>query len=127
MRKLFISFLAIISVVAFASEPTENSPSASTKTFNFSGKVVESISGETLAGVEIEILNTGNSVYTDFDGNFEIEGLILNQEYTLHIKYVSYKKKIIRINNKEQDQILIKLKNNQSPVSQKVLSVHSDT
>lgn len=81
-----------------------------------SGKVVESFSGEALTGVEIEIIGTGERFYSDFDGEFRISGLDPDEEISLRITYISYKKKIIRGINPGKKELIIKLHDDNSPI-----------
>jgi len=76
-----------------------------------SGKVEEFVKGEALTGVEVTVLGSDKSVYTNFDGEFVISGLNSNQDYTLEIRYISYKKKIIRGIKAGESGLVIKLKN----------------
>ncbi|MBU0488068.1 MAG: carboxypeptidase-like regulatory domain-containing protein [Bacteroidetes bacterium] len=55
-----------------------------------SGKVVDQNTGELLAGVKIEIRETGQVLFSDLDGNFDFQ-LPANQEYTVVLSLVSYK------------------------------------
>lgn len=81
-----------------------------------SGKVVEFASGEVLTGVEIEIIGTGERFYSDFDGEFRISGLDPNEEISLRITYISYKKKIIRGINPGKKELIIKLHDHNSHI-----------
>ena len=96
MKKLAILFISmLVFSVSFANEPnTENTKSESAvMTTSVYGKVLDKITGEALAGVKISIDGTEKSVYTDFDGNFEIDGV---REGQLEIKaqYISYEQKV---------------------------------
>lgn len=73
------------------------------------GKVVSHISGEGLIGVEIEILGSDKTVYTNFDGEFEVTGLDPDKSYSLRLSYVSFSKKIIRGVQSDSDPLIIKL------------------
>ncbi len=60
-----------------------------------SGTVIDQVSGETLTGVLVKIKGSDKSFYTDFDGNFEIKGLIPG-DYELELSLVSYKPNHLR-------------------------------
>ncbi|MEA1878249.1 MAG: carboxypeptidase-like regulatory domain-containing protein [Bacteroidota bacterium] len=53
------------------------------------GTVVDQQTGEVLVGVMVKIKGSTKSFYTDFDGNFEIKGLIAG-DYEVELSLVSY-------------------------------------
>lgn len=55
-----------------------------------SGVVVDKSSSEKLAGVTIQILSTGQKIYTDTRGEFSFEG-IEPGTYTVKVHCISYK------------------------------------
>lgn len=57
------------------------------------GKVTDSTTGEPLIGATIQIDGTPKATATDIDGLFAFSGLDENANYTLTIKYISYKTK----------------------------------
>lgn len=59
------------------------------------GKVTDSTTGEPLIGATIQIDGTPKATATDIDGLFAFSGLDENTDYTLTIKYISYKTKKI--------------------------------
>ncbi len=88
--KKFIT-LAIASIISlqfgFSSNDisSENPPA----TMNMTGKVIDKTTGETLAGVMVEIDGTDKQVFSDFDGNFTFENLAAG-EYKLTVSLISY-------------------------------------
>jgi hypothetical protein len=116
MKSYLIILLFFFSSTLFGNEPSE-SKSNEIGTFSVSGKIIENSSGESLTGVEIVVLGANISVFSDFDGEFEIEGLKPGVDYAIRISYVSYKKKIIRGINSGDDTIIIKLENNTIPAN----------
>jgi hypothetical protein len=89
LATLLICFALVSSV--FANNRIEEvkgteSPALTTK---LSGKVLDKITGESLAGVKITINNSEESVYTDFDGNFEITN-IRPGKTEIVASYISY-------------------------------------
>ena len=62
--------------------------SGNLKTTKLQGTVTDK-QGEPLAGVEVYIPSLKKSVYTDFDGNFSVESLPI-QEQTLKVSFISY-------------------------------------
>lgn len=113
MKKLIILFFFAINLNLFASDPS-SPKSGNLETYSISGKVIEHISGESLTGVEVEVVGTDISVYSNFDGEFEIDGLKPGVDYTIRISYVSYKNMIIRGVNSSEREILVKLQNDKN-------------
>ena len=107
MKKVAILFIGLVFAVSFANAANdENSNSESAvMTTSVSGKVLDKITGEALVGVKVSVGGT-ESVYTDFDGKFEIKGL---RPGTLEIttSYISYKDKVekVSINTQKSNNI----------------------
>lgn len=71
------------------------------------GKVTDSTTGEPLIGATIQIDGTPKATVTDIDGLFTFSGLDENADYTLTIKYISYKtKKIDGVRAEAQPQVI---------------------
>lgn len=71
------------------------------------GKVTDSTTGEALIGATVQIEGTAKAAATDIDGLFTFSGLDENANYTLTIKYISYKtKKIDGVRAEAQPQVL---------------------
>ncbi|MFO7828766.1 MAG: carboxypeptidase-like regulatory domain-containing protein [Bacteroidales bacterium] len=81
-------------------------------TTSLSGKVFDKITGETLAGVKVSIEGTSNTVYTDFDGNFEITNIIPGN-HKLTASYISYKEKkeSIDVNIEKSNNVKLAIEN----------------
>lgn len=61
------------------------------------GTVVDKVTGETLAGVEVLLEGTKQKSVSDLDGNFKFESLTPG-EYKISLKYISYKEHLEEIN-----------------------------
>ena len=59
------------------------------------GKVVDAESGEALAGVEIKVVGTDIECFTDFEGNFELNGIVPGR-YELIVHYISYGSNLLK-------------------------------
>lgn len=71
------------------------------------GKVTDSTTGEPLIGATVQIDGTTKAAATDIDGLFAFSGLDENTDYTLTIKYISYKtKKIDGVRAETQPQVI---------------------
>ncbi|MGC9373918.1 MAG: carboxypeptidase-like regulatory domain-containing protein [Bacteroidales bacterium] len=104
MKKLATLIVMIIfsSAMVLAENSNEEKESAkksesAVTTTSISGKVLDKISGEALAGVKVSINGTENTVYSDFDGNFEISN-IKPGNHKITASYISYKVKEENIN-----------------------------
>ena len=100
MKKIAIIFVSLIVFsISFANAANdENGGSESAvMTTSVSGKVLDNITGEALTGVKLTVKGSGKSVYTDFDGNFEING-VREGKLELTASYISYKKKVETVN-----------------------------
>mgnify|MGYP001099177465 CR=1 FL=1 len=99
MKKLaifFVSILVFSTSFANAANDEKGNVERAVMTTSVSGKVLDKITGEALVGVKISVDGTEKSAYTDFDGNFEIDGI---REGKLEIKaqYISYKQKVEKV------------------------------
>ncbi|HYW97168.1 MAG TPA: carboxypeptidase-like regulatory domain-containing protein [Bacteroidales bacterium] len=79
-----------------------------------SGCIVDSSTGEQLAGVKVMVKGLEVSVYTDFDGHFEIPGLQPASTYSLEIELISYPKKVITNISPGTVPVSIKLRGNKA-------------
>lgn len=75
----------MVTFVSMASKPTGES----IKTVSVSGSVLDNNNLEGLIGASVYIAETGETVYTDFDGNFTLNNLPVG-DYTLKISMISY-------------------------------------
>lgn len=101
MKKLAIIFVSIFVLsVSFANASNEEESTKSESavmTTSLSGKVLDKITGEALVGVKVSVAGSEKSVYTDFDGNFQISG-VLPGNVELTASYISYKQKTEKVN-----------------------------
>jgi len=72
------------------SDPTTASNSKAAVT----GKVIDKNTGESLAGVLVEIKGTDLKVYTDLNGNYSITNIDPGK-YNLVINYISYTPSVV--------------------------------
>jgi hypothetical protein len=90
------SFVTTCTIILFlssnlfaSSNNTSDKKENKTATTTLSGKVIEFDNNEGITGAEIKIINTGEIIYTDFDGNFNVT--LPEGEYDLEVKMISYK------------------------------------
>jgi len=111
MKKITIIILSFILLVGINSAFADNTGDGTPKTVSLSGKVIDKSNQETLAGALIRIEGTDLETYTDFDGNFTINGL-LPDTYKVKCSMISYSdiEEEIEIDQKSSN-IEIKLQN----------------
>lgn len=83
-------FFTALLFAALGSFATSNNEAEAIRTVSVSGQVMDFSTGEALAGVKVMVEETAEFSYTDFDGNFTIEGLIPGC-YNLSATFISYK------------------------------------
>ena len=93
---LSIVFVALIGIAYADNEGNTSNASESSpvEMVSLSGTVIDFQSGEVLTGVEVIIEGTDIKVYTDFDGNFEIDN-VKPGNYNIIASYISYDKSLI--------------------------------
>lgn len=103
--------LFIVCTMTFGIEK-EKPAESSNMTTSVSGKVFDRESGESLAGVAIKLSGTDQTVYSDFEGNFEFSN-IKPGTYKIESDLISYKQDIkeIRVDLKSDNTIELKLEN----------------
>lgn len=98
MKKLFSTlFLAMMIIPVFAegvNKDIRNSKNA-TEAVVLMGTVVDQSTGEALPGAQVKINGLDQTLYTDLDGNFEIQN-ILPGSYSIEISLISYQDNKIR-------------------------------
>lgn len=101
MKRYFIICLAfsLFTLAGNSSNSTieKTAKNESVATVSLSGKVMDHITGEALAGVKVMVDNTETSSYTDFEGNFKINGLT-PASYTLSLTMISYEETRVPVN-----------------------------
>ncbi len=108
--KFYFLFLIIILSLSdtFAIDGEENKKG--TELITIKGKVVDKSTGEGLAGVTVNIDGTNVTVYTDFEGNFEIPAIEAGN-YKFIMKYISYRLLKIEKIFTGSSQVIFKMEN----------------
>lgn len=113
--KKFVSIailLIALSFITYAAAEGIKGSKSNAMTTSVYGTVVDEITGETLVGVAVQIDGTDQSVYTDFEGNFEFKNLTPG-EYTLKTNLISYQvcSSKIKVMLEKENKISMKMKN----------------
>ena len=93
MKKVIFSFIVALFASSAIAEKTDSKveTKAETSTQCLSGNVVDKVSGEALAGVEVKLEGSDQKTYTDFDGHFVLDK-VKTGECKLVASYISYDK-----------------------------------
>ncbi len=104
MKNVFFTFLIIcFSSVAFAGNGSGSNEKTATKLI--SGKIIDKISGEEIAGAEILIGD--QKIYSDLNGNFSISIPMAKQ--TAIVKFISYNDAQVAIDPVSYAPVIIEL------------------
>lgn len=107
MKKYILTFVILISgIVAFAGNTTNDKEKSSTQLV--SGKVIDKVSGEEIAGAEIKLGD--KIIYTDLNGNFSTS--INTNTPELSVSSISYNDTKIIIDSFSYNAIVIELASN---------------
>ncbi len=112
IRKISIVLFALTIIIGncvFAAG--DNTTVATNAKASISGKVLDMKTGESLAGVAIQVEGTNTKAYTDLDGSFTVDGLTPGN-YNLVLSLISYESSLvenIKLNSNSKENIDIKL------------------
>ena len=95
-RFIFLFFLAVLFFSSKLSASDNNTFLNIVQNASFKGTIVDKESKESLSGVTVQILNTGNKAYTDFDGNFTFRN-IKPGSYKVSASLISYREVVAEI------------------------------
>ena len=117
MKKLLTLAIAAIlistlNVQAGQDDDNDKNENNVTTTVALKGQVVDTNSGEALTGVKINVQGTDASAYTDFEGNFSLQGLEPGI-YELNTSFISYQDKTlkdVKLEISDKNQVTIKMK-----------------
>jgi hypothetical protein len=97
---IILSLLVLSTSLATGTGKKDKSKSADTNApVSISGTVTDSNTGEALAGVLIKVGDSGTSVYSDFEGNFEI--MVTPGDYVLSTALISYEPAELKVKTSE--------------------------
>lgn len=90
MKKLVFVLLMAFSISWVSAEDPKKDIALKAQTYQIEGTVTDYQTGEALVGVALKLKGTDKKIYTDLNGNFEINELP-SGTYDIEIDYVSYK------------------------------------
>jgi hypothetical protein len=109
MKKVIVLLVALCIGITFTYAENDKSTDNSAATTSMTGKVIDKVTGETLAGVMVSLEGTDKHVFSDFDGNFTFEDL-KPAEYSLTCSLISYEKNEIKVKlGQDKDEIKVKM------------------
>ena len=108
MKKLSLIILIVFGfAISYAKNGSVESGSSVTNK-QIQGKVVDKTTGEALAGVAIKLQGSNSVAFTDFDGNFSING-ISSGTYDLSVMFVSYQTVTLKEINTDNSEVKLKI------------------
>ncbi|MDT8393870.1 MAG: carboxypeptidase-like regulatory domain-containing protein [Bacteroidales bacterium] len=112
MKKIFVLVIAIMIGINFSFAENDKTAESSAPTTSLSGKVIDNLTGETLAGVMVKLSGTDHYVFSDFDGNFRFDDL-KPLKYEITLSLISYEKAEteVDLHNGTAKPLNVKLKN----------------
>lgn len=110
MKKVLILLVALFIGVNFSNAGNDETKDNPVATTSMSGKIIDKVSGETLAGVMVALDGTDKKVFSDFDGNFSFEE-VTPGEYTISCSLISYKENEVKVdlNKTSEKQLKVEL------------------
>jgi len=112
MKKIVLSTALVcmtLFTTAIAGNKSENS-NAETKLATkkmITGKVIDPVTNEAIAGATVSI--NGKKVFTDFEGNFEVENP-KNKSCEMTVSMISYSTKTVVLDVEKKQELVIDLK-----------------
>ncbi len=102
-KSIFIILISLITSLAFAGSINNDKEKVSTKLV--SGKVVDKVTGEEIAGAQVKIAD--KIVYSDFNGNFS--ATIFTTKTEVVVTSISYNGSKLNIDPFSYEQIVVEL------------------
>lgn len=110
MKKILFLLVALFIGLNLSFASNDENPESPAPTVNMTGKIIDKITGETLAGVMVKLDGTDKYVFSDFDGNFTFENL-KKLEYKVIFSLISYEENIsnVDLNKAPEEGVNVKL------------------
>lgn len=108
MKKLSLVVLIVFSFAMTFANNGNVETGSSNATKQIHGKVIDKTTGEALAGVAIKLQGTNGITFTDFEGNFSINGITAGT-YDLNVMFVSYQTVTLKEINANNSEVVLKI------------------
>lgn len=112
MKKfLIICFVVLIGISVNAADALKVEVKDAKVGNKITGAIVDKITGEALAGVEVKLIGTDIKIYSDLDGKFEIEDVKAGAQ-AIQVEYISYQNIVenVFVSANETTDVTLKLK-----------------
>lgn len=111
MKKTIVLVIALLIGTSFSFAGNDKTTDNNAPTTSLMGKVIDESTGETLAGVMVQLEGTDMYVFSDFDGNFKFEDL-KPEKYEVTLSLISYEKTETEVDLKSSngEELKVKLK-----------------
>lgn len=90
-----MKLIAFLAILLLTNPELENLESKMVEKVQFTGTVIEELTGEPIPGATVFIKEFNQEIQTDFEGNFTIENMAPGT-YNLEISFVSFEKKELK-------------------------------
>lgn len=112
MKAIFILLIGMFIGLQVSFAGNEGKTEAPVTTTSLSGKVLDKITGETLAGVMVQLDGCDQQVFSDFDGCFSFDNL-KPAEYKITVSLISYEtgQMEVDLSKPAEKQLKVMLKN----------------
>ena len=90
-----MKLIAFLAILLLTNPELENLESKVVEKVQFTGTVIEELTGEPIPGATVFIKEFNQEIQTDFEGNFTIENMAPGT-YNLEISFVSFEKKELK-------------------------------
>jgi len=118
MKKLVAILMTAILLVGFnirtmasGDDDDDKNKNNTIMTTSLKGQVVDENTGEALTGVKLRIKGENVSTYSDFEGNFKLQGLKPGK-YNIETSFISYKDEVcenITLELNDRNEVTIKM------------------
>jgi uncharacterized surface anchored protein len=107
-NKLFFSAAIMVSLLLPGKAMASDTENKEKNLVSVTGQVIDKNTGEALAGVLLRIEESGSTLYTDFEGGFEITD-IYPGTYNINVSFISYQSEKVKLDLNGDDPVRISL------------------
>ncbi len=111
-NKLFLAAVIMVSSLLPLQTMASDTENKEKNLISVTGQIVDKNTGEALAGVLLKIEESGSTLYTDFEGGFELTD-IYPGKYNIKVSFISYRPEKVELDLNGDNFDLIKIYLNQ--------------